>query len=397
MAARCPARAFIKTGAGTLAYNGDSSGYTGTTSISSGTLLIGTGSGNANAALGSAVTVQSGATLAGHGALGSGAGTGLTVASGGTVSPGNAGIGTLTVKGNLAFNDGARYSVQTDPTGSGADLIHATGTAALDGGSVAQIGQAGNYGLRSTYKILSADDGLSGTFGSVTSNFAFLDPKLTYDANNAYLTLTRNNISFTSNGLTPNQNAAAGAVDSIGLAANNPLYDAVALLPNDSAAIHRAFDQLSGEIHASAKTALIEDSRYLREAATDRMRAAFGRQRGTRHGGGLWRWRRAAGRAHGRPARGLGAGLRRLGQHQRRRQRRAHDPLDRRLRHGRRCAGGWLAAGRDRRLQPQQLQRQRPFILGHQRQLPSGPVWRHAVAGGQRQARAARRPGLHLA
>ena len=220
--------------------------------------------------------MQSGATLAGHGALGSGAGTGLTVASGGTVSPGNAGIGTLTVKGNLAFNDGARYSVQTDPTGSGADLIHATGTAALDGGSVAQIGQAGNYGLRSTYKILSADDGLSGTFGSVTSNFAFLDPKLTYDANNAYLTLTRNNISFTSNGLTPNQNAAAGAVDSIGLAANNPLYDAVALLPNDSAAIHRAFDQLSGEIHASAKTALIEDSRYLREAATDRMRAAFG-------------------------------------------------------------------------------------------------------------------------
>ena len=270
------AGAFIKTGAGTLAYNGDSSGYTGTTSISSGTLLIGAGSGNANAALGGAVTVQSGATLAGHGALGSGAGTGLTVASGGTVSPGNAGIGTLTVKGNLAFNDGARYSVQTDPTGSGADLIHATGTAALDGGSVAQIGQAGNYGLRSTYKILSADDGLSGTFGSVTSNFAFLDPKLTYDANNAYLTLTRNNISFTSNGLTPNQNAAAGAVDSIGLAANNPLYDAVALLPNDSAAIHRAFDQLSGEIHASAKTALIEDSRYLREAATDRMRAAFG-------------------------------------------------------------------------------------------------------------------------
>ena len=60
------------------------------------------------------------------------------------------------------------------------------------------------------------------------------------------------------------------------MAANNPLYDAVALLPNDSAAIHRAFDQLSGEIHASAKTALIEDSRYLREAATDRMRAAFG-------------------------------------------------------------------------------------------------------------------------
>ena len=256
----------------------------------------------------------------------------------------------------------------------------------LDGGSVAQIGQAGNYGLRSTYKIPSADDGLSGTFGSVTSNFAFLDPKLTYDANNAYLTLTRNNISFTSNGLTPNQNAAAGAVDSIGLAANNPLYDAVALLPNDSAAIHRAFDQLSGEIHASAKTALIEDSRYLREAATDRMRAAFGDASAAPamvaaygDGGAL-----PVAPTADRPVawvQGFGAWGNINGDGNAARMTRSIGG-----RHGRRCAGGWLAAGRDRRLQPQQLQRQRPFILGHQRQLPSGPVWRHAVAGGQRQA-----------
>src|SRR5690606_23751443 len=35
-------------------------------------------------------------------------------------------------------------------------------------------------------------------------------------------------------------------------------------------------DQLSGEIHASAQTALIEDSRFIRNAANDRTRAAFG-------------------------------------------------------------------------------------------------------------------------
>lgn len=220
--------------------------------------------------------MQNGATRAGHGSVGAGAGTGLTVLSGGTVSPGNAGIGTLTIKGDLAFNNGAHYAVQTDPTGSGYDLIHASGAATLGGGSVAHIGLAGSYGLRSTYKILSADSGLSGTFGGVTSSFAFLDPTLTYDANNAYLTLVRNNVSFTSNGLTPNQNAAAGGIESIGVGANNRMYDAVALLPNDPTLIRHAFDQLSGEIHASAKTALIEDSRYLRDAAIGRLRAAFG-------------------------------------------------------------------------------------------------------------------------
>lgn len=36
-----------------------------------------------------------------------------------------------------------------------------------------------------------------------------------------------------------------------------------------------AFDQLSGEIHASIGTALIEDSRHVRNAAMDRIRAAF--------------------------------------------------------------------------------------------------------------------------
>src|SRR5262249_38932940 len=43
-----------------------------------------------------------------------------------------------------------------------------------------------------------------------------------------------------------------------------------------------AFDLLSGEVSASAKTALVEDSRFLREAAIDRLRAAFGTVGATR-------------------------------------------------------------------------------------------------------------------
>lgn len=37
----------------------------------------------------------------------------------------------------------------------------------------------------------------------------------------------------------------------------------------------RAFDQLSGEIHASARAMMLEDSRFIRNAVNDRIRAAF--------------------------------------------------------------------------------------------------------------------------
>ncbi|HBD37708.1 MAG TPA: autotransporter outer membrane beta-barrel domain-containing protein, partial [Cupriavidus sp.] len=65
------------------------------------------------------------------------------------------------------------------------------------------------------------------------------------------------------------------AIDSIGLAAGHAVYDAVALLPDDQALVRASFDGFSGEIYASAKTALIEDSRFVRDAATGRLRAAF--------------------------------------------------------------------------------------------------------------------------
>ena len=41
------------------------------------------------------------------------------------------------------------------------------------------------------------------------------------------------------------------------------------------------FDQLSGELHASAKTPLLQDSRYLRDAMSDRLREAADGARST--------------------------------------------------------------------------------------------------------------------
>ncbi|WP_447406899.1 hypothetical protein, partial [Clostridium perfringens] len=80
----------------------------------------------------------------------------------------------------------------------------------INGGSVAHIGIGGGYGLRSVYTILAADGTLSGRFDTVTSDYAFLTPKLGYDygAGRVSLELTRNGTAMASAANTRNQNAA---------------------------------------------------------------------------------------------------------------------------------------------------------------------------------------------
>ncbi|MDZ5698732.1 autotransporter outer membrane beta-barrel domain-containing protein [Chelativorans sp. M5D2P16] len=97
----------------------------------------------------------------------------------------------------------------------------------------------------------------------------FLTPSLTYGANDVFLTITQTAV-FDSVALTPNQIAAAGGAQSLG---GGELFNIIALLGTEDEA-RAAFDAISGEIHASAKTALIEDSRFVREAANARFGVA---------------------------------------------------------------------------------------------------------------------------
>ena len=50
------------------------------------------------------------------------------------------------------------------------------------------LAAAGHLRRNTTYTILTATGGVSGAYSGVTSNFAFLTPSLSYDANNVYLT-----------------------------------------------------------------------------------------------------------------------------------------------------------------------------------------------------------------
>ena len=242
-----------KTGGASLNLTGDSGAFTGATQVAAGTLAV-------NGTLGGALTIGNGATLKGNGTVGS-----TTVLSGGTVAPGNS-LGVLTVNGNLTLANGSTYQIEASNDGR-SDRIHATGAATLQGANAMVLAADGNWNPDMSYRVLSADGGVSGTFGSVTTNFAFLDPRLSYDAENVTLRLARNNVSFQSLATTLNQRNSASALE---FAPGSALYRGVVQLSAPAAV--SAFDQLSGEIHASLRSSLVEDSHFVRDAAIDRLR-----------------------------------------------------------------------------------------------------------------------------
>ncbi|TRL37798.1 autotransporter domain-containing protein [Rhizobium straminoryzae] len=250
--------AVIIVGGSTVNFTG-ASGYDGEITVSDSDFVLSSG-----AVSGSAYTIESGGRIGGSGTIG-----GLTVASGGTAAPGYS-PGTLTVAGNVTFLAGSTYDV--DVTAAGAhDLITATGTASILGGTVAVNASPGSYNPMTRVTILQANGGVTGTFSDVTSNLAFLTPQLSYDANDVYLTLFRNDISFASQAETANQRALAGAADPLGW--SNPVYYALANLATGAAPA--AFDSLSGEAYASASGVMLQQSSYLRDAVNARLAQAL--------------------------------------------------------------------------------------------------------------------------
>ncbi len=247
-----------KTGPGTLTLVGDNLAFAGNTDVIGGTLAV-------NGVLGGTLAVRGGATLAGTGIVGT-----TSIASGGTLSPAAGGaIGTFSVRGDLSLASGSTYLVDINSAGHG-DLVDVSGTATIGSGAGLAVLADGGWSLSTRYTLLTAAGGVNGTLAPPTSTFAFLTPVVSYDANNVYLNLERNGVSFATAATTRNQIAVAGALDTL---TGGALYNAVAQL--DAATAAAAFDQLSGEIHASAHGALVDDSRFVRDAANDRLRAAL--------------------------------------------------------------------------------------------------------------------------
>jgi fibronectin-binding autotransporter adhesin len=252
--------AFTKRGAGTLNLTG-TNGLTGATTVAAGRLAV-----NGSLA-GSVVTVQSGATLGGNGTVGS-----VAALGGSSIAPGNS-IGTLQVAGNYSQASGSTYQLELTATGQ-SDRINVTGTATLASGAVLNVTKtdAGAYVGGSHYTVLTAAGGVTGTYllTGDTQMTAFNGLVATYDADDVYLVVAKNK-TFAQAGLTHNQIDTGSGLD--GLSASSNLSASIANSATTVTA-RAAFDQLSGEVHASAQTALIDDGRLLRDAVTGRLRSA---------------------------------------------------------------------------------------------------------------------------
>ncbi|QDL35674.1 autotransporter serine protease [Serratia liquefaciens] len=256
-----------KEGGGTLVLTGANT-YAGPTRVNQGRLAI-------KGSVTSDVSVQSGGIVGGSGTVGS-----LTARKGGTVAPGNS-IGTLNVAGNVSFEPGSRYAVEVGPNGQ-SDRIQSSGSATIGGGEVAvTLENSANLLTQSEvlsllgqqYNILSAQQGVSGQFDAVAPNYLFLGTGLSYQPTGVTLSVERNGTSFASVAQTPNERAVAAAADA--LAAGNPVYESL-LNSGTAGEARQAFRQLSGKIHADIASALVNDSRYLREALNGRLRQAEG-------------------------------------------------------------------------------------------------------------------------
>ena len=247
-------------GAGMTNLTGNSAAFTGSTTVEAGTLA-------ANGVLGGSVQVLAPGRLQGAGMVGN-----TSVA--GMLAPGNS-IGTLSVNGNFTQLPGSVYQVELDPASTASDLLRVSGTASIGAGAQLQVVRAASadYILGNRYTVLTANGGVAGTYtlaGDSAAASAFVRLVDSYDAHNVYLSAEKvRNIADVAD--TPNQAAVGNALDS--LPANTGVGNAVIWSPDDTAA-RNALYQLSADIHASTKTALLQDSHFLRDAAINRLRAA---------------------------------------------------------------------------------------------------------------------------
>jgi T5SS/PEP-CTERM-associated repeat protein len=221
---------------GTTTLSGNSSGFTGTTSVYGTSTLLVTG------------------TLAGT----------TTVSSGGTIG----GTGTLS---SLAIENEGSYTTAVETNGS-CEALTVTNAASLDGTLYLDASTTELYTVGTEYTVLTAGS-LSGTFDAVASNLLFLDGTVTYGSNDTKVTVFYKDFdSAAANGAQVN---TANAIQSLGL--GNSFHDA--LLKQTTAnkgIVQSAFQSSTGSLYTNLGNAMIENQVGFTNALAGRIGQASG-------------------------------------------------------------------------------------------------------------------------
>ncbi|WP_426618798.1 autotransporter outer membrane beta-barrel domain-containing protein [Pseudomonas rustica] len=227
----------VKQGAWTLTGNGD---FSDGGAVRNGATLINQGS------IAGDLTVDAGGVYAGGGSVG-----GLDV--NGTLRT-DTSLGRTTVVHDLNMGSGSTLAYGVNADGSSAP-VQVGGTANLNGATLAVNPGPGTYPWQSQYTVLQAGK-INGTFGSVTSDYAFLTPTLAYTPTQVDLSYNRNDVAFNEFASTGNGRNAANSIASMG--SNNALYNA--LLNTSQNTAGAAIEQLAGASNANLTSATLAAS-----------------------------------------------------------------------------------------------------------------------------------------
>jgi autotransporter-associated beta strand protein len=236
-----------KLGSGTLNLTGVNS-YAGGTRVSQGTLA-------ASRTLPSSAVVDAGARLNLSGGI-----TGSLSNAGATRFDGIA--GTRTIAGNFsqAATGMLEYQVGTP--------LQVTGTAQLAGG-LQVFGVASGYVRSSRETVLTADQGLSGQFSSLTAGSGvFLEAALAYSSTQAWLSINRLDVTATATamgistagvGSAQRMDQALDRIDAQGAGSQGLVSLAGDFLHTASAAAaSRSLESMSGQLHAAADSMTLD-------------------------------------------------------------------------------------------------------------------------------------------
>ncbi len=176
--------AITKSGTGTWTLSGANT-YTGTTTVSAGTLLV-----NGSSATGSAFTVAAGASLGGTGTI---SGT-VSAAAGAKLMPGNSGIGTLTLANNSATSltlNGALLNFKLSNVAATSDLIAvsgASGALVLNGANTITLSTPFGTAPAGIYTLMTYSAKTGG--GTLALDHLYPNATLTVGATSVTLTVT---------------------------------------------------------------------------------------------------------------------------------------------------------------------------------------------------------------